>query len=237
MKALSAPSSAITLADAVGLIKDLMDKLTGKRADFWLRSFKRFLRKENPWPPVRILFSDKWRSLLNVYLGKALATAFEEAHFKADLKDINLELSPEYDALAKEFGTEGDLRYSVVAIRVADLLSPNERANMTYRDMLEKAKTLGFFPCDVFSGLTGLVSLIGDQRHSIEGPIRFVICSHPFVDENKVTQRLYQGIVFPGENPNYRGSMCLQTIGSTVDWSLRFESDPSYLMIFISVNE
>lgn len=239
MKASSAPSSAITLADFAGLIKDLIDKLTGKKARFWLNSFKRFLRKENPWPPVRTLFANKKRFQLFANLKDVLKGLEEVKFHMSDLDRVNFDSLPESNYLAKELGCD-DFEYSVVGIRVADLLTPSERLFMTYNEMLAKAETLGFYPCDVFSGLVGVVSLIADQLHSSSGQsLNFVICSHSFVDADKFTQRLYQGIIWAGEkSPNGRGDMFLRAIGPTLtDPALRFEFNLDCLMLFISVTE
>jgi hypothetical protein len=40
----------ITLAEVAGLINDITAKFIGRDGRMWLAAFKRFLRKENPWP-------------------------------------------------------------------------------------------------------------------------------------------------------------------------------------------
>jgi hypothetical protein len=39
----------LALSDVQGPLKDLIDKLTGENGDTWLKAFKLFLRKQNPW--------------------------------------------------------------------------------------------------------------------------------------------------------------------------------------------
>ncbi len=39
----------LALRDVRGLLNDLMEKLCGEEGEVWLKAFKKFLRKENPW--------------------------------------------------------------------------------------------------------------------------------------------------------------------------------------------
>ncbi|MBU2101201.1 hypothetical protein KKH05_00530 [Patescibacteria group bacterium] len=52
------------LAEAAGPLKTFFEKLAGSDGPAWLGAFKRFLRKEDPWPTL------KFRSLKRVTLGR-----------------------------------------------------------------------------------------------------------------------------------------------------------------------
>ena len=69
----------ITLASVAGLINDLLEKLTSKEGEKWLSAFKRFLRKENPWPQF-----PTWRTIkLGTHKSvKSLVEAIEAKGFK-----------------------------------------------------------------------------------------------------------------------------------------------------------
>jgi hypothetical protein len=46
-------STRLTLSDARGPLADLLEKLDGPSGEDWMRGFKKFLRKENPWEKLK----------------------------------------------------------------------------------------------------------------------------------------------------------------------------------------
>ncbi|MEK7609284.1 MAG: hypothetical protein AAB476_02285 [Patescibacteria group bacterium] len=49
------------LAEVAGPLKDFAERLCGNDGSMWLAGFKKFLRKENPWPVVKEF--PLWRTL------------------------------------------------------------------------------------------------------------------------------------------------------------------------------
>jgi hypothetical protein len=235
MKAPRATSSEITLVDFAGLMKDLMDKLLGKKAVFWLKSLKKFLRKENPWPPIRKLFTFTVGNTPAPI--EIISKIFEETGFSTPCLE-NFSYHPNFNPKPWDFKDTKSFRpqFSLVGVLVSDLLSAEERVAFTYPQILERAEEFGLTPCDILNGFNGVAPLIRDQTLShVNKPLSFVICSTPFEEQGGLIKRLLTGIIWPGE-VSKRGSMNLQTIDHE-EYSLRFQSNPDCLMIFMSVIE
>lgn len=58
------------LAEVVGPLKDFAEKLGGEEGTKWLAAFKRFLRKENPWPTA-----PEFKIWKTIKLGTGIKTA------------------------------------------------------------------------------------------------------------------------------------------------------------------
>lgn len=54
----------------LGPVHDLIEKMTGKNGNEWFEAFKKFLRKENPWGPIR-----DWKVWKTIKLGTGPKTA------------------------------------------------------------------------------------------------------------------------------------------------------------------
>ena len=107
----------LALYDVSGLLKDMIDKLSGEDCDQWREALRRLLRKENPWPE----FGGVWKT---IKLGTGLKNADD---FRKAIKDCGMEIGdwandiigkPEFAVITKETEeTEVDL----VKITVAEL--------------------------------------------------------------------------------------------------------------------
>jgi|GEM_PF-842094 len=69
------------LREISGPLSDFHIKLAGKHGDVWLRAFKKFLRKEDPWPELARVIRDELKVWKTIKLGTGLKTAddFKEA--------------------------------------------------------------------------------------------------------------------------------------------------------------
>lgn len=127
---------ANALAELAGPLKDFAEKLGGEEGLQWFAAFKRFLRKEQPWPHFGV-----WKT---IKLGTGLKTAND---FRNALKSGGFRIGdwaddilgkPAFKAVAKE--TEVDL----VKVTVAELgFKDGARRDQIY----ERAKQLGFELC------------------------------------------------------------------------------------------
>lgn len=235
MSAQDANSSGITLPEIGGLMKDMIDKLLGKNGRRWLVWWKHFLRKENPWLPTKKFFSFR-AGAAPLSMGDVLISLNQAGLPTPEFIRENADhpyFKPFYSELEnyKNFP-----EFSLVAIRVSDLLSSEERATFTYSDILKRVEDMGFTPCDVLNGLIGVRYLVEDQTQTLENkPLSFVICSEAFKQQGIVGQSLVTGIIWAGKRDN-QGSINLETVDHP-DYSLRFQSNPDCLMIFMSVIE
>lgn len=157
-------SSEITLLEASGLIKDLFEKLTGNRWRIWLRGFKKFLRKENPW-----IRTDEISR--GIHSGKpdiehARHAAINSCSF---LRDFNIkiwkcfrEFLDDPEAFKKVAVTKQEelfylKSYSHVAVRLGDLLSAKDIGKVGYEKILEIAQEEhGLYPCAMYYGIADL---------------------------------------------------------------------------------
>ncbi len=129
----------ITLASVAGLINDLFSKLTGPDGHLWLSAFKRFLRKENPWPKL-----PTWRT---VKLGthksvEALTKAIETGGSQLSnwARDISNKVT-----LAKAVS-----EVELVTVTVAELGFPK---GATRKDIYDRAISLGLSLCPAEVGM------------------------------------------------------------------------------------
>lgn len=127
------------LAEVAGPLKDFAEKLGGEEGKEWLAAFKRFLRKEEPWPKVPEF--PIWKT---IKLGTGLKVAED---FRHALSDGGFRLSgwasgilgkPAFTAAGEE--TEVDL----VRVAVGELgFRKGARRDQIY----ERAKELGLEVC------------------------------------------------------------------------------------------
>lgn len=231
-------SSEITLAEATGLIRDLLDKLIGKRAQFWLSAFKRFLRKENPWPPMQKLSGERPLGTAPCNFDCCI-TALEEVGVDCSaIKKYSRQVGMTMIHLEDLSIHSTRPVFHMVEIRVGDMLSPEERVKFNYDDLLVRAGELGLTPCDVTNGLAGLVITTGDLlRGQVAMKRRYVICSEPYLQEGDGYQRIFDATIWPGSGTKNNGSIMPVGLDRSEVNPLNFQRDPEVRMIFMSVIE
>ncbi|MBI2042127.1 MAG: hypothetical protein HYT20_03905 [Candidatus Nealsonbacteria bacterium] len=124
------------LAKVAGPLKDFAEKLSGEQGERWLEAFKRFLRKEEPWPKFPV-----WKT---IKLGTGLKTADD---FRKVLKGNGFEVSDwANDILEKSafiVAIEG-IKVDLVKVTVAELgFKKGARRDQIY----DRAKELGLELC------------------------------------------------------------------------------------------
>lgn len=147
--------SDITLPEFGGLMRDMMDKLTGKRAQFWFRALKRLLRRENVWPNFEKLAEEVRTSY------RAVTGLLDENTLIEDLKKLGVSVDDSVSKLAEweikkragELTLGNHQQYDVIAVRLGDLLSRDEMEKLTVEEVLTKAEECGFDRSDLWSGL------------------------------------------------------------------------------------
>lgn len=132
----------LALQDVNGPLTAFLQKLGGKHGDEWLQAFKRFLRKENPWPkPISL---DDIQVFKTIRLGTGLKSADD---FLDAFKQVGCRVSdwardilgkPAFQAASEE--TEVDL----VVLTVREL---GFSEGATYAKICERAQELGLELC------------------------------------------------------------------------------------------
>jgi hypothetical protein len=238
MSAQAPKCSDITLPEFGRLINDLIQKLTGQKAKFWLKSFKKFLRKENPWIPFEIIMkkgisnpanSGNWQFLIQESL-KALANMGMHI-FDGFLEKVAC--PPVVQIL--------DQDVAVVSVRLGDMLSLEEIARCTYSDILSAAEEkFDFVPCDHVNGLVAisiLVKMIKGQSSNKAPLVNYVICSE--VVKVGDLERLPSIAVWYGDKSylgeqDRQGMITLSAIEMVGHPSLLLFRDPDLRLLFLS---
>lgn len=175
--------SDITLVEITGLIQDLFGKLTGKRPQLWLKAFKLFLRKQNPWIPFK----------------EILVVPNRTKEASADAIDRRINIMKRFDELGIEIwkglgnhyhkilapGTPSMFpirgAHSVVSVDATDLLTLEEIKKFSYEDILKKAeREYDLYPCDILEGVEAMEHIVKETQkspYSDQEKIRHLICS------------------------------------------------------------
>lgn len=124
------------LVEVAGPLKDFAEKLGGEEGTEWLAAFKRFLRKEEPWPKFPI-----WKTI-NLCTGLKAADDFRKAITSAGMKigkwANDILGRPEFAVATEE--TEIDL----VVVSVAEL---GFKGGVIRQDIFKRALALGLELC------------------------------------------------------------------------------------------
>jgi hypothetical protein len=237
MSAQAPDCSDITLPQFGRLINDLIQKLTGRKAKFWLKSFKKFLRKENPWIPFEIIMkkgisnsanSGNWQFLIQQSL---TALADMGMHiFDGFLEKVDC------PPVAQTLGQD----VAVVSVRLGDMLSLEEITRCNYNDILSAAEEkFDFVPCDHVNGLVAisiLVKMIKNQSSHRAPLAKYVICSEVVKDED--LERLPSIGVWYGDKSylgeHKQGMITLQAIKMPGNPLLNLFKDPELRLLFLS---
>lgn len=125
------------LALVAGPLKDFAEKLGGPQGIQWLIAFKRFLRREEPWPYLRV-----WKTIklgLELKDGHDFRTAFGEGGFVIT-EAANLILDHR-DFMARP----GEIEIDLAAVTVEDLVGRKEGGTTT--EIFAGAASLGLIKC------------------------------------------------------------------------------------------
>lgn len=174
----TAQCSEITLPEIGGLIINLIQKLMGKRARFWLNALKRLDRKENPWIP--------FRKIMEVPSGGRHTSRVKdslEILSKMEIQVFDCMYTIE-DRTVSHLSANADLpKHDIVLLKIGDLLTLEERQTYNYRQLLKKAAEHGFEPCDLRSGLMASVVLVRESMSDGmgHGYPEYIICTEPML--------------------------------------------------------
>ena len=236
---------SITVPEFGVLIKTLAEYLGGLRASFWLKAFKRFLRKENPWIPFQKVID----------VGERLMTGISiEGHLEK-LRQVGIDIFKELPEIEKEARLAGDCilleaplrlgidipQHSVVAVRVRDLLSVEERLNFTYQQLLDKArKEHGLDWCSLAQGLDAWKVIVEDQKNEDEQDTNMncFICTKPFILSGNTMSRVPMISVVVGrmtKSGNERGYACMHAIDYDPEFSPNPLRKPNTVLLFRSI--
>jgi len=134
-----------SLAEVAGPLKDLAEKLGGGEGRQWLEAFKRFLRKEEPWPKLLI-----WRI---IKLGSGLKTAddfrklLEKTRCQGSDWASNMMNRPAFaESLA---GVDPEEEYDLVRLTTTQLTGKN---GGTTAEVFAGAERLGLKKCPAWMG-------------------------------------------------------------------------------------
>jgi|GEM_PF-5606532 hypothetical protein len=180
----------ISLQEAIGPIKTLMERLTGENGKQWLIAFKRFLRKENPWADS-LLFKLKIK-LLRVDIeidSDNLLKKLSLSHTEEDAKYFLSRVDPNkstYRILGKKFG--GHNTEEIVFVSVKDF---GFKKDASIYDVFKKAKEHGLKTCSADT-----VAYLSYQCNKLEVPERIIVASEP-IDEYELD---YEQGSFEDEN-------------------------------------
>lgn len=126
------------LAQVAGLLTDFFEKLAGSDGTVWLNAFRRFLRKENPWPKF-----PTWRTIrigthrsADELRGAIIAAGNQISEWGGDI-------------LSKVCASRKAKDLELVMVTVAELGFEN---GATLREIYERAKTLGLDLCPAEAG-------------------------------------------------------------------------------------
>ena len=125
------------LRETCGPFSDFYQKLAGPHREEWWKSFKKFLRKENPWP-----LGSKWQA---VTLGTGLANADE---FRGALKNSRVHISCWADDILGKSGfiiSPKKEEVELVVCTTSELT--NNKDLYTIDDVFAGAKRRGFKKC------------------------------------------------------------------------------------------
>lgn len=195
MSAKNTKESVITLPESEGVLRDLLQRLTGKRARSWFNALKRFLQKENPWIPMEkitwvpkdygnIATAHMSFSHLKNRLGMNLDSSWDEV-FACDSK-VKFEEYPEEFVLVPP--------HDIVSVRIGDLLTPEEAMSFGYNDILRKAREEhGLATCDLRSGLYAICKLVKNAMSDDfnMGATRYTLCIKPIASHRPQTVPLF----------------------------------------------
>jgi len=247
--------SVITVPEIGGLIKNLMDYLGGKRAQFWLKAFKRFLRKENPWIPFqKVLGLDSTSTDTNTWIGGDLQKVRAEG---IDIFDelANLKGRPHKDypgMLIYEIPIDIGCpipQHSVVAVRIGDLLSREELLSFTYQQILNKAKEEHALDwCSLRAGLNAWEVILEGSKNkdSSDRNIHCFICTEPFcfLEDAQTVHRIPMLCASDGRTgktgkENERGYACMYLIDGDVNtpppYTKNSLRNPDAILLFRSI--
>ena len=163
------------LCDLRGPLNDALDKLSGAEGGIWLEAFKRFLRRENPWPrPVRILLgqfrdADAVRATFKVAgcnLGGWANDLLGRMQFSDQLRAMNL--VPVRDTDLRFSDPYRTQEFLTVAERSGYVICPPEAgpaARLVYADQSEKSRMpIGMEPIKSRDGVERVFVLDGSSR-------------------------------------------------------------------------
>jgi hypothetical protein len=133
--------ASVTLREARGLIGQLMDVLSGDAGQEWSEATKRFLRKENPWGPIK-----EFAIFMTVTLG--LQKSWQD--YEKALKRAGFRITDfAWDILKKMTVSSEQIELDIVVLSVAELGFKNSaRRDQIYARALE----LGFQLCPATVG-------------------------------------------------------------------------------------
>jgi len=133
------------LAEVAGPLKDLAEKLGGEGGEQWFAAFKRFLRKEEPWPKFPV-----WKT---IKLGAGFKVADD---FRSVLKKAKCQSSNWADdimnkpSFAKSLaGADPKEEYDLVLLTTAQLTGKN---GGTTSEVFAGAEGLGLKKCPAWMG-------------------------------------------------------------------------------------
>jgi len=236
--------SVITLPEIGGLIKNLLDYLGGKRAQFWLKALKRFLRKENPWIP--------FQKVIEVPPRMQTSTSIEDQLEK--LRKAGIDVFQDLPRIEKEARLSGDCilleaplnlgidlpQHSVVAVRAEDLLSVEERLKLNYQQILEKAKEeYGLDWCSLAQGLDAWEVLVEENKNEDEQDRNLVcfICTKPFRLSGDIPEDIFRipmmsasvGKMTKSGKDDERGYACMYSLNGD------YLRNPKAVLLFRSI--
>jgi hypothetical protein len=188
----------VTLEELLTLERRETEQLLGKKGRFWFNARKRLAQGENPFIPSEKILKGVWTRK-----GFGFEDFIVEPHLDELMKlgmQVCKDFSNTFTNTAVWKPSPEDLKKpnsDIVAVRLGDLLSTEERLNFSYAQMLRKATSEHLLEsCDIFWGLISILNLVKEcQLLPADGKVyTYVICKRP--DENG---RVPYATIFPGK--------------------------------------
>jgi hypothetical protein len=147
------------LAEVVGPLKDLAEKLGGEGGEQWFAALKRFLRKEEPWPKFPV-----WKT---IKLDAGFKTADD---FRSALKKAKCRINDRADEIMNKLvfaeslaGVDPEEKYDLVLLTAAQLTG---KSGGTTAEVFAGAGRLGLEKCPAWIGpklCLGHLDLLNDE--------------------------------------------------------------------------
>jgi hypothetical protein len=136
------------LQEALGLLKNLKDNLSGKDGYIWLEALKQFLRKEKPEWKTFPATTEYWKTI-------QVGTYKSPQTVKNAYESLAIEIYGRPQAILdklkfKDFGVHV-VNFGLFTIMD---LGFSEYDQVTYKDIVEKAQKLGLKKCTAFDALS-----------------------------------------------------------------------------------
>ena len=144
----------LTVPGLWGTLVDLLEKLTGEARNLWIPALKKFLRKDNPWPPSTIITILRGRFHPVEFIGRGWrVSANDTDRSSIDLSEIDL-----------------------AKVQLVTMLK-DEEVSISGEEKLRRLKTSGYIrlDADIFITLWENQHLIPDAwKDKVKGDTKFI---------------------------------------------------------------